>query len=86
MIEGLEDALPPAVTRATLYRIAGWLLRLYVAGCLLLGSYSLLWVLEVGGVLPDRWLSTAWIGIAGLGSVFLAFAIPLFYLARGADG
>lgn len=85
MIGRLEDSLPPAVTKTTLYRVAGWLLRAYVASLVIVGIYSLLWVLEVAGVLPGRWLSTAWVGIAAMGSIFLILLIPLYYAARAND-
>ncbi|WP_408958448.1 hypothetical protein [Natrinema sp. 74] len=85
MLGCLEDSFPPAVTKTTLYRIAGWLLRAYVAGLAILGVYSLLWVLEIAGVFPSRWLSTAWIGIAAMGSIFLVLSFPLYYAARSTE-
>lgn len=85
MIGRLEDSFPPSVTRTTLYRVVGWLLRVYVASLLVVGIYSLLWVLEIAGMLPGRWLSTVWIGIAAMGSVFLVLSLPLYYAARSND-
>ncbi|WP_254764420.1 hypothetical protein [Natrinema marinum] len=85
MIGRLENSLPPAVTKSTLYRVVGWLFRAYVASLVILGVYSLLWVLELAGVLPGRWLSTAWIGIAAMGSIFLILLAPLYYAARSTD-
>ncbi|QLG48018.1 hypothetical protein [Natrinema halophilum] len=82
MIGRLENSFPPSVTRTMLYRVVGWLLRLYVASLLVVGVYSLLWILEIAGLLPGRWLSTVWIGIATMGSIFLILLIPLYYAAR----
>ncbi|WP_226042147.1 hypothetical protein [Natrinema sp. DC36] len=85
MIGHLEDSFPPAVTTTTLYRIVGWLLRVYVASLLIVGVYSLLWVLEVAGMLPVRWLSTVWLGVAATGVLFLILLVPLYYVARSTD-
>ena len=85
MIGRLETALPPRVTKTTLYRVAGWLLRVYVASLIVVGGYSLLWVLEVAGMLPSRVLSTAWIGVAAIGGLFLVLLVPLYYRARTAE-
>jgi len=52
MIGYLDDSFPPAVTKTTLYRIVGWILQVYVASLLIVGVYSLLWILEVAGMLP----------------------------------
>jgi len=81
----LETALPPRVTKTTLYRVAGWLLRVYIASLVVVGGYSLLWVLEVAGMLPGRVLSTVWIGIAATGALFLVLLVPLYYTARAAE-
>ncbi|MDF9746795.1 hypothetical protein [Natrinema salsiterrestre] len=85
MIGRFEESLPPSVTKTTLYRVVGWLLRAYLAIVLVAGVYSLLWVLEIAGVFPERWLSTVWIGIVAMGSVFLILALPLYYAARSTD-
>lgn len=81
----LDDSFPPAVTKTTLYRIVGWLLRVYVASLLIVGVYSLLWILELAGMLPGRWLSTVWLGVAATGVVFLILLVPLYYVARATD-
>lgn len=85
MIGRLEDPIPPAVAKTTLYRAAGWLLRVYVISLGIVGVYSLLWLLEVAGMLPGRWLSTVWICIAAMGSIFLVLLIPLYFAARSTD-
>ncbi|MFA9416879.1 hypothetical protein [Natrinema sp. HArc-T2] len=82
MIGRLETALPPRITKTTLYRVAGLLLRVYVVSLGLIGIYSLLWVLEVAGMLPGRVLSTVWFGVAAVGLLFLVLLIPLYYRAR----
>ncbi|TMT86693.1 hypothetical protein E2L06_08820 [Haloterrigena sp. H1] len=82
MISRLETALPSRVTKTTLYRIVGWLLRVYVVSLALVGVYSFLWVLEVAGMLPGHVLSTAWFGVAAIGLLFLVLSIPLYYRAR----
>lgn len=79
---GLEDALSARVTKTALYRLVGWGLRCYVAAVLVVGCYSLLWVLDVAGLVPDAWLSTVWIAIAVMGALFLVLLIPLFYTSR----
>ncbi|ELZ18072.1 hypothetical protein C477_12727 [Haloterrigena salina JCM 13891] len=79
---GLEDALPPRVTKTTLYRVVGWGLRLYVLTVLVVGCYSLLWVLDLAGLVSESWLSTVWIAIAVMGTLFLVLLIPLFYTSR----
>ena len=79
---GLEDALPPRVTKTTLYRVVGWGLRCYVDMVLVVGCYSLLWILDVAGLIPESWLSAVWIAIAVMGSLFLVLLIPLFYTSR----
>ncbi|WP_226006927.1 hypothetical protein [Natrinema salinisoli] len=85
MIGRFEESLPPSVTKTTLYRVVGWLLRAYLATVLVAGIYSLLWVLEIAGMFPERWLSTVWIGIVAMGAVFLVLALPLYYAARSTD-
>lgn len=85
MIGRLEDSFPPAVTKTTLYRVVGWLLRAYVVSLGIVGVYSLLWLLEVAGTLPGRWLSTVWLGIAAMGTIFLILLFPLYYAARSSD-
>lgn len=84
-MDRLEDAVPPAVATTTLYRVAGWLLRAYVVCVLVVGVYSLLWVLEIAGMLPGRLLSTVWLGIAAMGTVFVVLSLPLYYAARSTD-
>jgi len=79
---GLEDALPARLTKTTLYHVVGWGLRLYVCLLIVVGGYSLLWTLELAGLVPEAWLSTIWIGIAVMGSLFLVLLVPLFYSAR----
>ncbi|NUB92536.1 hypothetical protein HTZ84_04345 [Haloterrigena sp. SYSU A558-1] len=79
---GLEDALPPRVTKTTLYRVVGWGLRWYVLTVLVVGCYSLLWVLDLAGLVSESWLSTVWIAIAVMGTLFLVLLIPLFYTSR----
>lgn len=80
----LEGALPPRVTTTALYRLVGWGLRCYVAAVLVVGCYSLLWVLDVAGLVPGAWLSTVWIAIAVMGALFLVLLVPLFYTSRSA--
>ncbi|WP_049927329.1 hypothetical protein [Halopiger goleimassiliensis] len=82
MIQRLDDALPPAITKTTLYHVVRLGLRLYVACLLLLGTYSVFWLAEVAGILPGQLLSTIWIGIAVMGCVFLVLLVVLFYNAR----
>lgn len=79
---GFENYFPPRVTKTTLYRVVGWGLRLYVTLLLVVGGYSLLWTLELAGLVPEAWLSTIWIGIAVMGSLFLVLLVPLFYVSR----
>lgn len=86
MIGTLETMLPPQVTKTTLYRVVGWLLRVYVVSLGIVGVYSFLWVLEVAGMLPGHVLSTAWLGVAGIGLLFLVLLIPLYYRARTVEG
>nr|WP_254525369.1 hypothetical protein [Natrinema caseinilyticum] len=85
MIGRFEDPFRPSVTRTTLYRVVGWLLWVYVVSLLVVGVYSVLWIFEIAGVLPGRWLSTAWIGVPAIGSVFLVLLIPLYYAGRSND-
>ena len=85
MIRTLDDALPPAVTKTTLYHVVRLGLRLYVASLVLIGTYSAFWIADVAGILPGQLLSTIWIGIAVMGSVFLVLLIVLFYTARSSS-
>lgn len=80
---GRFEAFPPAVTKTSLYRVVDRLLQVYVASLLIVGVYSLLWILEVAGMLPGRWLSTVWLGVAATGVLFLILLVPLYYVARG---
>ena len=82
---GLEEYVPPRVTKTTLYRVVGWGLRCYVVALLVVGCYSLLWILDVAGLVPEAWLSAVWIAIAVMGSLFLVLLIPLFYASRPAN-
>ncbi|MFC6717969.1 hypothetical protein ACFQGT_10055 [Natrialbaceae archaeon GCM10025810] len=79
MIDALE---PPNDARHFLYRVVRWGLRVYFVSLLVASVYSLLWVFEIAGVLPRGLLSTIWIGIAAMGTVFLALLVPLFYTTR----
>ena len=79
---GLEKLVPPHVTKTTLYHVVGWGLRLYVCLLVVVGGYSLLWTLELAGLVPEAWLSVIWIAIAVMGSLFLILLVPLFYSAR----
>ncbi|QSW99204.1 hypothetical protein [Haloterrigena alkaliphila] len=79
---GLDDHLPPRLTKTALYRVVGLGLRCYVAAVVVVGCYSLLWTLEVAGVVPDAWLSVIWIAIAVMGCLFLVLLVPLFYVSR----
>ncbi len=79
---GLEELVPPQVTKTTLYHVVGWGLRLYVCSLVVVGAYSLLWVLKLAGVVPETWPSAIWIGSAVIGCLFLVLLVPLFYSAR----
>ncbi|ELY57522.1 hypothetical protein [Natronolimnohabitans innermongolicus] len=79
---GLESALSQRVTKTTLYRVVGWGLRCYVASLLIVGSYSLLWTLELAGVVSETWLSVIWTAIAAMGALFLVLLLPLFYSSQ----
>ena len=78
----LEELVPPQVTKTTLYHVVGWGLRLYVCSLVVVGAYSLLWVLKLAGVVPETWPSAIWIGSAVIGCLFLVLLVPLFYSAR----
>ncbi|RQH00536.1 hypothetical protein [Natrarchaeobius oligotrophus] len=82
MIGTLENRLPPEVTKTTLYHVVRLVFRIYVASLLLAGFYSVLWLADVAGLLPEALLSTIWIGIAVMGSLFLVLLIPLFYTTQ----
>ncbi|MFP8953039.1 hypothetical protein ACLI4Z_08725 [Natrialbaceae archaeon A-arb3/5] len=82
MIGVFHDRFPAAVTKTTLYHVVRLGLRLYVASLLIAGVYSTLWVAEIAGLIPETLLSTIWIGIAVMGSLFLVLLIPLFYTSR----
>lgn len=79
---GLEDVRPPWITKTALYRVVGWCLRCYVATVLIVGCYSVRWVLDVAGLVPDAWLSAVWGAIAVMGALFLVLSLPLFYTSR----
>lgn len=79
MIDALE---PPNDARRLLYHVVRWGLRVYFVSLLVAGVYSLLWVLEIAGMIPRGMLSTIWISIAAMGTVFLVLLIPLFYTTR----
>lgn len=79
---GLDDYFPPRVTKTTLYHVVGWGLRCYVLALVVVGSYSLLWTLELAGLVPEPWLSAIWVAIAVMGCLFLVLLVPLFYSAR----
>lgn len=81
----LDDYFPPRVTKTTLYHVVGWGLRLYVLSLVVVGGYSILWVLELAGLIPEPWLSTIWIAIAVMGCLFLVLLVPLFYSARSSN-
>ncbi|ELY45381.1 hypothetical protein [Natronorubrum tibetense] len=70
------------MTKTTLYHVVGWGLRLYVCSLVVVGGYSLLWVLKLAGVVPETWPSAIWIGSAVMGCLFLVLLVPLFYSAR----
>ncbi|MFC4541203.1 hypothetical protein ACFO5R_04595 [Halosolutus amylolyticus] len=82
MIGVLDEYLPERITKTTLYHIVRWGLRIYIVSLLVIGAYSLLWVAELAGIIPEAWLSTIWIAIAAMGTVFLVLLIPLFYTTR----
>ena len=82
MIGLLDSYFPDQVTKTTLYHAARLLFRIYIVSLILVGAYSLLWLAEVAGVIPEAWLSAIWIAIAAMGSVFLVLLVPLFYTTR----
>ncbi len=82
MMAWLEDHLAPGATKTTLYHTVRLLFRLYVASLLLAGTYSLFWLAEIAGLIPERLLSTIWIGIAVMGTIFLLLLITLFYTSN----
>ena len=82
MIERLDEAFPPAVTKTTLYHVVRFGLRVYVAVLLGIGTYSVFWLADVAGLLPDQLLSTIWIGIAVMGSIFLVLLVTLYCTAQ----
>lgn len=82
MIEQLDDQFPTGVTKTTLYHAVRLGLRVYIGLLLVVGTYSIFWLAEVAGLIPERLLSTIWIGIAVMGSVFLVLLLTLFYTAR----
>lgn len=69
-------------TKADLHRAVGYCLRLYVATLVVLGGYSLLWLLEIAGYLDERTLATIWLAVVGMGAAFLLVVVPLFYASR----
>ena len=82
---GLEEYVPPRITKTALYRVVGWTLRIYVLALLIVGGYSVLWALEVAGLVPEVWLSAIWIAIAVMGCLFLVLLVPLFYSTRSTN-
>ncbi|MFC6769556.1 hypothetical protein [Natrinema soli] len=73
---------PPAVTKTTLYRVVGWILRRQSAGRRRLqspvsprGRRHASRALAVDGVL----------GVAATGVLFLILLVPLYYVARATD-
>lgn len=85
MIQQLDDQLPANVTRTTLYHVLRLGLRLYVATIVLVSIYSLFWLAELAGLVPERLLSTIWIAVAVMGVVFLVLLVALFYGARSSN-
>lgn len=85
MIRRLDDYMPPAVTKTTLYHVVRLGLRVYIVALLLAGGYSLLWLAEFADIIPERLVSTIWIAIAVMGTLFLVLLIPLFYVSQSSD-
>ncbi|EMA38609.1 hypothetical protein [Halobiforma nitratireducens] len=82
MIRSIDDYFPNPVTKTRVYHAFRLGLQLYVVFLLLAGAYSLLWLAEMGGVIPETLLSTIWISIAVMGSLLLLLLVPLFYASR----
>lgn len=85
MIQQLEDQFPTEVTRTTLYHVVRLGLRLYVATIVLVSVYSLFWLAELAGLVPERLLSTIWLAVAVMGTVFVILLLALFYGARSSN-
>lgn len=85
MTQQLDDQFPPDVTRTTLYHVVRLGLRLYVATIVIVSIYSLFWLAELAGLVPERLLSTIWIAVAVMGTVFLVLLVALFYGARSSN-
>lgn len=85
MIGRLDDYMSPAVTKTTLYHVVRLGLRVYIVALLVAGGYSLLWLAEFADIIPERLVSTIWIAIAVMGTLFLVLLIPLFYVSHSSD-
>ncbi|THE64639.1 hypothetical protein D8Y22_11875 [Salinadaptatus halalkaliphilus] len=82
MIGRLDDCLSPVATKTTLYHVVRLGLRVYVVSVVLVGTYSVFWIADIAGLIPNTLLSTIWIGIAVMGSIFLVLLVSLFFAAR----
>ncbi|ARS91613.1 hypothetical protein [Natrarchaeobaculum aegyptiacum] len=85
MIRALDDQFPAEITRTTLYHVVRLGLRLYVATIVLVSIYSVFWLAEIAGLIPERLLSTIWIAVAVMGAVFVVLLVALFYGARSSS-
>ncbi|APW99121.1 hypothetical protein CHINAEXTREME_15675 [Halobiforma lacisalsi AJ5] len=82
MIQSLDDYFPTPVTKTTVYHAFRLGLQLYIGALLVAGAYSLFWLAEVAGIIPETLLSTIWIAIAVMGMLLLVLLIPLLYTSR----
>lgn len=82
MSQQLNDRISTVGTRTTLYHALRIGLRLYVATVVLVSVYSVFWLAELAGLVPERLLSMIWIAVTVMGVVFVVILAALFYGSR----
>lgn len=85
MAQQLDDRFPAGISMTTLYHVVRLGFRLYVATIVLVSIYSLFWLAELAGLIPEGLLSAIWIAVAVMGAVFLILLVALFYGARSSS-
>jgi len=66
----------------TLYRALHYGLQAYIACLAVFGLYSVLWLAEIAGHLERTTVGVIWLGIAGMGALFLVLLVPVFLSSR----
>jgi len=71
----------PAESRA-IYKFIHYGVRVYMTCLAIAAVYSTLWAAQIAGYLERTTVGMIWLGIAGMGALFLVILLPVFFSSR----